>query len=1521
MKPSHLILASLLVIALLVGGVGAKDIVVSGGVSLSDTKENRTEVLKEVVYDLKLAPVTLTKETYDSKSGVPTKDVDGKTLSLTPVSDVLATKEDPAERAAYKAEYIAKYADLVGTHKVTVDGDVFIIEVRDIAYVDRTSLLQMNITVSKDGKSIKVRNPYKIYNPATDVFVSDNGTAEVPESALLETICNAVGNLEEGEATFSDGDPTLTIYATYTRNNSVYNTNGAMSWASAITGSGGYFYTGDSALVYGYKSSFGASTPYGAFRGLMSFDTSSLGSGASIINVSVSTRGSDKEDGDGYAPNYGLTNFVPGSTFYNISDYQTNTTQKYTDYYIPYSVYSTSAFNTLYFSSTGRSLVKKDGYTHVMDRTDYDIDSRSFAPAGDAGFLFKRYSSSYTGTSRDPVMTIIYAISPISSFTPLGSVEGYSPHSQAFVDTSDGPATSWIWQFNNVTGNNTWVTFSTSQNPTHSFGIGNFSINLTATNDLGSDISDQVTFINVSAAPPIISFTTDDQIVLDGQTITFTPVSNAAVGSEYVWEYGDGDTDTVYTSDPVTHAHTVTNIYSPSLTVTDSGTGASNSTTRSEYIGVNSYKYYPSVDGYVSRTSSAVWATIREGAGQSVDSASTSAYSRLSSSFTSNYFNRIDRLIQIYDTENFPEEFRITNASINVYGNSHSNTFGSAPNLVVTDVTALASTTSITASDYNKFGSTSLSDSNVTYAAYNDAAYNKIWLNAAGIAEIDTTDVSIFMLRTSWDADNAPPTWSGSKTGYFRPSTMESATDPYMIVNFSAVPVYWSSNTTVGIIGASTIGFQDDTVPYAVSWNWTFGDGEYSDVQNATHTYGTQGLFNVTFTTPYPGAAHLTRTDYINISAPSFTCSPLNGALPLEVTCQDTSAVLTGDVWWSWGDGDSEYNGGTVTHTYTVAGDYDVQIQTPSAMGEITTYTSYIHAGTIIPSTAFTANVTEIVSGDYVLFTDESTNDPIQWKWDFNGTTASDSTSQNPEARFPTPGLYSINLTASNLAGNNSLVKTNYITVSNPTTSFIYNTSEIAAGGYVTFNGSTTGSTAATWTWDFDGGTGSDSTSSDPVWGFTTPGNYTVNATSYVAGGSDSEIMVEIIRVYPAGWVPGMTGIVSIDFAASPYPYVNAGTALDFNGVVVGDSPSYKWDFYGDTAVDDTVLEPAFIYPVAGVFDVNFTAYNAISSMSEVKEDYITVVAVGAPYAQFTAQPTSGTPGLLVNFIDHSLKGTAVNLTYNWSFGDGIYSITPYSSTIGDVSHVYGYAGVYDASLTIVNDNGTSNQTREQYITVSVSQSTTWYTPKQIGITAMYRNPAGVPIINATIGLTAIESTLPNTAGLDQEQSLEKIYGINPTLANVMLNGTLIMSGNTGGDGSVGFTVLSSIGYLVEVTDPLTDIVWESTLYPSDPAGLYTMWVGESTLEAMANASINTMNATRMYLSEPDIGNVTMNLIFQDISGGTTNVLFEVYSANNMTLINRTDLGNPGTGILTANYTVPNVRGNGYYYGYNATRS
>ena len=87
------------------------------------------------------------------------------------------------------------------------------------------------------------------------------------------------------------------------------------------------------------------------------------------------------------------------------------------------------------------------------------------------------------------------------------------------------------------------------------------------------------------------------------------------------------------------------------------------------------------------------------------------------------------------------------------------------------------------------------------------------------------------------------------------------------------------------------------------------------------------------------------------------------------------------------------------------------------------------------PVAQFTADLTTVIAGGSINFTDQSTNYPTSWNWVsapaagvtfVNGTTAS---SQNSTMQFTNPGLYTITLTATNAYGTDNEVKTSYINV------------------------------------------------------------------------------------------------------------------------------------------------------------------------------------------------------------------------------------------------------------------------------------------------------------------------------------------------------------------------------------------------------------------------------------------------------------------------------------------------------------
>ncbi|WP_141241739.1 PKD domain-containing protein, partial [Methanosarcina spelaei] len=143
---------------------------------------------------------------------------------------------------------------------------------------------------------------------------------------------------------------------------------------------------------------------------------------------------------------------------------------------------------------------------------------------------------------------------------------------------------------------------------------------------------------------------------------------------------------------------------------------------------------------------------------------------------------------------------------------------------------------------------------------------------------------------------------------------------------------------------------------------------------------------------------------------------------------------------------------------------------------------------------------------------------------------------------------------------------------------------------------------------------------------------------------------------------------------------------------------SYSWDFDNDGTVDSTEQNPVHIYNAAGNYTVNLTVSNADGNDFEVKTEYIIVSESlpGAPVANFTATPTSGTAPLTVNFKDQS-TGTVSSYAWDFNNDDNV------DSTEQNPSYTYAAAGSYTVNLTVTGPGGIDSEVKTGYVKVTGS--------------------------------------------------------------------------------------------------------------------------------------------------------------------------------------------------------------------------
>ncbi|WP_048143945.1 NosD domain-containing protein, partial [Methanosarcina sp. 2.H.T.1A.15] len=127
---------------------------------------------------------------------------------------------------------------------------------------------------------------------------------------------------------------------------------------------------------------------------------------------------------------------------------------------------------------------------------------------------------------------------------------------------------------------------------------------------------------------------------------------------------------------------------------------------------------------------------------------------------------------------------------------------------------------------------------------------------------------------------------------------------------------------------------------------------------------------------------------------------------------------------------------------------------------------------------------------------------------------------------------------------------------------------------------------------------------------------------------------------------------------------------------------SRSWKFGDGATSNDT--NPTHSYSLAGNYTVNLTVSNLKGTDSKtavitVLENEIDV----PPVADFTANPTSGSAPLPVQFTDRSQNATS----RSWNFGDGD------TSNDTNPTHSYYWAGNYTVNLTVSNLKGTDSKT------------------------------------------------------------------------------------------------------------------------------------------------------------------------------------------------------------------------------------
>ena len=422
-----------------------------------------------------------------------------------------------------------------------------------------------------------------------------------------------------------------------------------------------------------------------------------------------------------------------------------------------------------------------------------------------------------------------------------------------FMNTSTGSPTSWQWDFGDGTT-------STDQNPRHAYAKAGFKkITLIARNGSITKQATRTMTVIPAAEPATFVFSPVSPKV--GQVVQFADTTSGDPTS-WQWDFGDGATST--TKNP-SHAFALSSSY----TVTLAAGNSSGSKTGSQTISVTSVS--PLIASFAFNPTSPA-------AGQAVQFADT--------------------------TTGTPTSWQ---------WNFGDGTTSSAQNPSHVFTAAGSKTVTLTATNASGSNSTNRT---VTVVAVVAASFAFSPVSPAAGQSVAFTDTST----------GSPTSWQWN-FGDGLTSTAQNPSHVYTTAGSKTVTLTVTNNTgsdtatrTIAVmpalnaaftyspaspIAGQAVQFTDTSTGSPSIWQWNFGDGVTSVVQNPSHTFASAGSYNIALTVMNAsGQNSINQTiivSPINTLTASFSYSPASPAVSQAVAFTDTSTGSPTSWQWNFG--------------------------------------------------------------------------------------------------------------------------------------------------------------------------------------------------------------------------------------------------------------------------------------------------------------------------------------------------------------------------------------------------------------------------------------------------------------------------------------------------------------------------------------------------------------------------------------------------------------------------------------------
>lgn len=485
----------------------------------------------------------------------------------------------------------------------------------------------------------------------------------------------------------------------------------------------------------------------------------------------------------------------------------------------------------------------------------------------------------------------------------------------------------------------------------------------------------------------------------------------------------------------------------------------------------------------------------------------------------------------------------------------------------------------------------------------------------------------------------------------------------------------------------------------ATGWNWSFGDGQSSSLQNPSVTYNRLGYFIIKLTASNASGCSAVTDRYINVAKPEIYAFT-NIAEGCEgITPTFSSSVSTGDAIatyeWDFGDGSPKSTAATPSHTYNIAGTYPVKLTYTTINGcKGTVNLNNINNVRVYkkPKPDFSSPQAPQVCGNNWVYFSGTTDVGTNWSWNY-GDGYGDYT-QNTAHSYKEPGTYTVTLIVSNNGCTEKVTKTAYIKAVNPFPRFTMLPIDCDNRTEIGFDEKSIG-TITSWKWNWgDGKEDTYTTKTTPAkHKYDKTGAYKVKLT--VTDGTCTSSDSLNINVYaPSPIVITTDKTMLCGSETLKASLVSAERSIygtyAFSWISSDGTPSNWYDYYNYESATFTNLKPGkdTIRMVAHNFQGCRDTSNAVA------------LIVHGPVAKFLSPPVLECRGTELTFTDQTdvSKGKPIK-TWSWDFGDAtpakVFTAPPFKYT-------YNKSGYFYPRLTVTDEDGcTSSVAGGSYLQVN----------------------------------------------------------------------------------------------------------------------------------------------------------------------------------------------------------------------------